>query len=191
MGSFARLVHYTIAEYLTLEEGNSTKHEFLAGEIYAMAGGSPDHAALASALVRCLSNRLPQTCRFFSSDLRIHCVASGLFTYADATIVCGPTERSATDRHAVVNPRVLFEITSPSTEDYDRGAKLRHYMQIPSVYSVVFVSHTGPRVTLHERQGNSDEWLVREFVGTERAVLSGIDLEMDLADLYRDPLEDS
>lgn len=168
-----------------------TKHEFLGGEIYAMAGGSPDHAALAAALVRCLGSRLPASCRFYSSDLRVHCSATGLYTHPDAAVVCGSTLRSQHDRLSVENPVLLFEVTSSSTEDYDRGAKLHHYMQIASVREIVIVSHREPRVTVHRREETDSPWSIAELQGTDRGDLVSVGVELDLADLYRDGLEDA
>jgi len=97
-------VHYTYAEYLALEEESSVRHEFLEGEIYAMAGGSPDHAALAAALIRAVGSQLPPGCRAFTSDLRVRIAATGLTTYPDAAVVCGRTQRSPEDPLAVTNP---------------------------------------------------------------------------------------
>ena len=151
MSTSARRVHYTYAEYLVLEEESSIRHEYLDGEIYAMAGGSPDHAALAAAIIGMLRGRLPPGCRVFSSDLRVRVAATGLSTYPDATVVCGRTQRSADDPLAVTNPVLLVEVTSPSTEDYDRGEKLRHYTGLPSVREVLIVSHRAPELTLHRR----------------------------------------
>jgi Uma2 family endonuclease len=126
MSTSARRVHYTYAEYLALEEESSVRHEFLDGEIHAMAGRSPDHAALAAALIGVLRGQLPPACRAFTSDLRVRIPATGLTTYPDAAVVCGRTQRAAEDPLAVTNPVLLIEVTSPSTEDYDRGEKLRH-----------------------------------------------------------------
>jgi Uma2 family endonuclease len=121
MSATTRRVHYTYAEYLALEEVSTIRHEYLGGEIYAMAGGSPDDAALAAALIGLLSRRLPTDCRVFTSDLRVRIVETGLSTYPDAAIVCGATERAPDDAMAVVSPILLVEVTSPSTEEYDRA----------------------------------------------------------------------
>ncbi|HJS75279.1 MAG TPA: Uma2 family endonuclease, partial [Vicinamibacteria bacterium] len=91
--STVRRVHYTYAEYLALEEFSSVRHEYLGGEIYAMAGGSPDHAALAAAFIRVIGTHLPPGCRAFTSDLRVRIPATGLSTYPDVAVICGPTER--------------------------------------------------------------------------------------------------
>src|SRR5206468_3144793 len=109
MSTTARRLHYTYAEYLALEAKSPIRHEYLAGEIYAMAGGSPDHAALAAAVIGLLAQRLPQGCRPFTSDLRIRIPATGLSTYPDAAVVCGRTERAGDDALAVINPIVLVE----------------------------------------------------------------------------------
>ena len=108
-------MHYTYAEYLALEEESSVRHEFLEGEIYAMAGGSPDHAALAAACIGILRSQLPPGCRAYTSDLRVRIAATGLTTYPDAAVICGPTQRPPEDPLAVANPVLLVEITSPST----------------------------------------------------------------------------
>src|SRR5438552_11002726 len=109
MSSHVRHVHYTYAEYLSLEEESSTRHEYLDGEIYAMAGGTPDHAALAAAVIGLLRTGIPPSCRTFTSDLRIR-TSSGLSTYPDAAVVCGKTVRAVDDRIAVTNPCLLVAV---------------------------------------------------------------------------------
>jgi Uma2 family endonuclease len=99
---------YVLADYLRLEAESSTRHEFLEGEIVALAGGTPEHAALAMAVGAQLMNQLGGgNCRVYSSDLRVHVVDSGLTTYPDVTVVCGPTERLRTSDTTVVNPKLL------------------------------------------------------------------------------------
>jgi Uma2 family endonuclease len=148
-----RLHRYTFDEYLALEASSAVRHEFLAGEIYGMAGGTPQHAALAVTVSAAL---LAQTrggpCRVHSSDLRVRSLATGLTTYPDVTVVCGPYETDSRDKNTVVNPRVLVEITSDSTEEYDRGEKLDSYQRIPSLDAVVLVSHREQLLEVFERQ---------------------------------------
>jgi Uma2 family endonuclease len=98
-----RRVHYTYAEYLALEEGSPVRHEYLDGEIFAMAGGSPDHAALAAAVIGVVGGQLPPGWRVFTSNLRVRIAATGLSTYPDAAVVCGRTDRSPEDPIAVTN----------------------------------------------------------------------------------------
>ncbi len=101
------------AEYLELERSSQTKHEFVNGEIYAMAGGTPEHARLAMKLGRLLGAALDgQPCEVFGSDLRVRVVATGRATYPDLTVVCGRAELDPEDAEAVTNPTVLVEVLS-------------------------------------------------------------------------------
>jgi Uma2 family endonuclease len=189
MSTSARRVHYSYAEYLALEEGSSVRHEFLDGEIYAMAGGSPDHAALAAAVIGLVRGQLPPGCRVFTSDLRVRIAATGLTTYPDAAVICGPTERSPEDTLAVTNPLLLVEVTSPSTEEYDRGEKLRHYKGLPSLREVLIVSHRTPELTLHRRGDTS--WETMASGPGEEVALASVGGRLDVDEVYRGGLEDA
>lgn len=181
-------MHHTYAEYLALEEEASARHEYLDGEIYAMAGGTPDHAALAAALIAAIRSQLPPGCRMFTSDLRVRIPATGLSTYPDGAVVCGRTQRAADDALAVVNPLLLVEVTSPSTEDYDRGEKLRHYKNLPSLREVLIASHREPHLTLHRREDGDWKVLTAERGGALTLVSVAAQVAVD--DVYRDGLED-
>jgi Uma2 family endonuclease len=187
--STSRRVHYTYAEYLGLEEESSVRHEYLEGEIYAMAGGSPDHAALAPALISIVRSQLPPGCRMFTSDLRVRIPATGLSTYPDAAVVCGRTERASDDALAVVNPLLVVEVTSSSTEDYDRNEKLRHYKSLPSLREVLIVSHRAPHLTLHRREESG--WSVLAAERGESVTLVSVGVTVAVDEVYRDALEDS
>jgi Uma2 family endonuclease len=189
MPTVRREVHYTYAEYLALEDESSIRHEYLDGEIYAMAGGTPDHAALAAAAIRILGSSLQPGCRVFTSDLRVRIAASGLSTYPDGAVVCGRTLRAADDQIAVVNPVLLVEVTSASTEAYDRGEKLRHYQQLASVQEVLIVSHREPRVTLVRRQ-EQDQWTSDDYRGGQSVPVRALVRGLAVDDLYSGGLED-
>jgi Uma2 family endonuclease len=189
MSTSARRVHYTYADYLALEEASPVRHEFLDGEIYAMAGGSPDHAALAAALIRIIGNQLPPGCRTFTADLRVRIAETGLTTYPDAAVICGRTERSLEDPLAVTNPLLLVEVSSPSTEEYDRGEKLRHYKGLPSLREVLIVSHRTPQLTLH-RRGDVD-WTVTTAEAGGAVELASITARISVDELYEGGLEDA
>lgn len=189
MSSTTRRLHYTYAEYLALEEESAARHEYLDGEIYAMAGGSPDHAALAAAVISSLAGRLPPGCRAFTSDLRVRIPSTGLSTYPDAAIICGRTQRASDDALAVVNPVLLVEITSPSTEDYDRGEKLRQYQHLASVREILFVSHREPRLTLYCRQ--EDGWSVLEATTGQEVTLDSVGVRVAVDQIYQAGLEDT
>jgi Uma2 family endonuclease len=189
MSGTPRGLHYSHAEYLALEDESPIRHEYLDGEIYAMAGGSPDHAALAATVIGLIGNQLPPGSRVFTSDLRIQVSATGLSTYPDAAVVCGRTQRAADDPLAVVNPVLLVEVTSSSTEDYDRGEKLRHYKMLLSVREVLIVSHRGPHLTLHRREPGGWTELAAESGGAIEISSLGARLAVD--DVYREGLEDA
>lgn len=142
-----------------VEADSPVRHEYLAGEIFAMAGGTPEHAALqvsvSGALLRQLAGR---SCRVFSSDLRLRVPATGLATYADVTVVCGRVERDAEDENAVVNPTVLIVVTSKRTEAYDRGDKFEHYRTVPSLQELVLVSHRESRIDVWRRPASGGTW---------------------------------
>jgi Uma2 family endonuclease len=182
---------YSYADYLELEEASNVKHEFLAGEIYALAGGSPDHAALAAnliaALLACVGSR---PCRVFSSDLRVRVLATGLATYPDVTVVCGPLERDPESRLTVVNPLLVAEVLSDSTADYDRGEKLAHYKRIPSLQECLLVSHREPRVEIW-RRGSRGGWEHEEAARGGRLRLASLDGEIGVDEVYRGGLDDS
>ncbi|MGH9392517.1 MAG: Uma2 family endonuclease [Vicinamibacteria bacterium] len=184
----SRRVHYTYAEYLALEEESSVRHEYLEGEIYAMAGGSPDHAALAAAIISAIRSKLPPGCRMFTSDLRVRIPDTGLSTYPDAAVVCGRTQRATDDALAVVNPVLLVEVTSPSTEEYDRNEKLRHYKKLPSLREVLIASHREPHLTVHRREESG--WSVLTAAKGGVLSLESVAVRVEVDEVYRDDLED-
>ena len=102
--------HYTLEDYLSVEETSDVRHEFVDGEIFAMAGGTPEHAALSAAAVIVIGSKLRESrCRTYSSDLRIRVVATGLATYPDAAVICGAIERDPASPTHVINPPPILE----------------------------------------------------------------------------------
>lgn len=181
--STARRLHHSYEQYLELLQLSSVKLEYCDGEIYAMAGGTPAHADLAAAVTHLLVRTLDGGCRVSSSDLKVRIDATDLTTFPDVTVVCGPRELSRLDAHAVTNPTLLVEVTSRSTEDYDRGEKLSNYKQLPSLRAVLFVSHRRPHVTAVVRVEGG--WEVREVRLGEELVLEDPSLRFTVAELYR------
>ena len=175
--------HYTYEEYLTYERDSELKHEFDAGEIFAMAGGSPRHSALASRISAALENTRPDGCTAFQSDMRIRVLATGKATYPDASMVCGAIELDAADssRTTITNPTLIVEVLSPSTEEVDRGSKWRDYQLIPSLQEYVLVNQA-PRLEIYRRI-KSGTWEYLEVREGEVTLTSGATL--DLSMLYK------
>jgi Uma2 family endonuclease len=174
--STARQVSHTYQEYLAIERDSAIRHEFSSGEIYALGGGTPEHAALIGQVMLMLARLFPQ-CRVLPADLRVRISESDVTTYPDVSVMCGPFARADEDALAVTNPRVLVEVTSPSTEAYDRGAKLSCYKQLPSLQAVLIVSHREPRVTVCQRTEST--WVSLEARGGAQATFEGVMLDAD------------
>ena len=160
MVTSARQVHYTYAEYLAALEVSELRLEYLDGEIFAMAGGSPEHGMIAARIIQRLGATVPTGCRVMTSDVKVRITATGLSTFPDVSVVCGELLRAPGDANAIVNPVLLVEVLSPSTADYDRGEKLRHYQQIESLQTVLLVAHDAQRITAVRRQPGG--WLTRD-----------------------------
>ncbi|KYG04190.1 hypothetical protein BE21_48175 [Sorangium cellulosum] len=176
------------AEYLEQERASPTKHEFLNGEIFAMAGGTPEHARLCLSVGAELRAHLRgRPCVVYSSDLRVRVQATGLATYPDVSVVCSRLERDPEDTDAALNPIVLIEILSDSSEAYDRGQKLAHYRRIPSLREYVLVSQHEPRIEVFHRNEDGS-WTLREARAGEGAELQAIGCTLSVDDVYRDPL---
>ena len=183
----ARKLTYTFTEYLALEAKSETKHEYINGEVFAMAGGTPDHAALAAAVIRLLGTALlGRPYRVYTSDLRIRVLATGLATYPDVSIICRPFEPDPEDPNTAVNPVVIAEVLSDSTEAYDRGEKFAHYRRIPSLRDYLLVVQREARIE-HYRRNEDDTWTLRE-VRAPGAVRLSIGCELSVEDVYLDPM---
>ena len=179
---------YSIAEYVRLEAYANVKHEYLDGQLFAMAGGTPEHARRASAVSAALVAQLrSRPCAVYSSDARVRIVATGLDTYPDVTVVCGHEQRDEEDLLALTNPIVLVEVTSESSETYDRGEKLEQYKQIPALREVVLVSHREPRIEVFRRAGDGG-WGSAEEAGAGGSVqLTSVGCALVVDEVYRDP----
>lgn len=177
---------FTIDDFVSLEAYANVKHEYLAGQIWAMAGGTPEHGTWAANVIGTLAAHLRgKPYRVQTSDVRIRVQATGLDTYPDVSVVCGPALRDDGDRNAIVNPALLFEVTSPGTEDYDRGDKLEHYKAIPSLKEVVLVAHDARRIDVVSRD-DGGAWIMRSATAGETLRLASIDCDLAVDDVYLD-----
>ncbi|MEA2237156.1 MAG: hypothetical protein QOC81_1880 [Thermoanaerobaculia bacterium] len=180
MPALLHKLNYTYAEYLGFEASSNVKHEFLGGQIYAMAGGTPEHAALAAAAITLLGHQLRGgEGRPYNSDLRVR-TPTGLTTYPDVTI-CGPREIDGIHPLAITNPALIVEVLSRSTEEYDSGDKFEHYKTFPSLREYVLVSYRERSVEVRSR--GEDGWRTTVVDEGGSAELS-IDARLDVRDLY-------
>lgn len=176
----------TYAEYLAKERSGTEKHEYLRGDVWAMAGGTPEHGRLAMAIGRVLGNRLQaKRCVVYSSDVRVRIELTDRTTYPDLSIVCGPDRRAADDAEAITNPIVLVEVLSPATERSDRGEKFAHYQRLASLQEYVLVSPDAPRIEVFRRQGES--WLLTIHERGATVTLASLGVSVPVDEVYFDP----
>jgi Uma2 family endonuclease len=155
----SRIHRYTYADYVGVELTSTTKHEFLGGEIYALTAGSEEHSGLCAQILRLLGNAIAErpTCRVHTSDLRVYVESVGLATFPDGSVICGAlVQHPPSPQSTALNPLVLVEVTSDSSEDYDTGFKLEAYRSIPSLAEYIVVSHRERRITVHHRSSGAD-----------------------------------
>lgn len=178
---------YTISEYLAIERDATDKHEYRDGQILMMAGGTADHSLLSANLIRAIGNRLlGKPCQVYESNLRVRIPRKVLFTYPDVQVVCGKRQLDPGDPSGgtIINPRLIVEVLSDSTEVYDRGKKFRRYREIESFQEYVLVSQDHARIETFLR-GAEGTWLLTTFEGLDaRARLASIEVELPLSEVY-------
>jgi Uma2 family endonuclease len=173
-------------EYLAWEERSEKKHEYYRGEIFAMAGATFAHNQIFSNLFGAFKRLLEGTpCEAYGSDLRVRINAVDLSTYPDISIVCGGAKQDEIDKHAIVNPRVLVEILSESTRNYDMGRKFEFYQSLESLSEYMIVDQTEAKIIQYARQKDGS-WQYRLVVGMEASVsLGSIGCDVPLKLIYR------
>lgn len=175
---------FTPQEYLTLERQATTKSEFFDGEIYAMAGASRKHNLItlnaASELRRQLRGR---PCEVYVAEMRVRVGATGLYTYPDASVVCGQPVFEDIQGDTLLNPTVLIEVLSPSTEAYDRGEKFSQYRRLPSLREYVLIAQDRVLVEHYRRRG--DLWVIGDLRSLAEVLhLESIDCQIPLSEIY-------
>lgn len=174
----------TEAEYLRIERQATVKSEFYDGQMFAMAGGSPNHSFLASRIGTILDRQVPSGCRVSNADLRIHLPVSGLYTYSDCSVICGEPQLSGDSQDNVLNPLLIVEVLSSSTEGYDRGKKFELYRSIPSFLEYLLVQQDRRHVEHYSKQEDG-AWLLREYSGEEAIVkIARLGVDIQLSELY-------
>jgi Uma2 family endonuclease len=188
MGRPPAVIRMTYAEYVAAEAVGDVRHEYLAGDVRAMAGGTIEHGGLAVAVAREIGLALRgKPCRAFSSDVRVRIRETDLATYPDLSVVCGQLETAPDDADAITNPILLVEVLSDSTEAYDRGAKWAHYRRIASLRDYVLVSQAEPLIEVYRRTAGGRFELFEARAG-ETIELASIDAQLDVNAVYANPL---
>lgn len=181
--------NYTIEteeEYLVQEPEREYKSEFRDGRVVAMAGASLAHAKISTNVFGELFGMLKGSrCNVFASDMRVKVAKARLYTYPDVTVVCGELELDRPKMGTVMNPTVIVEVLSPSTEDYDRGEKFEYYKKLDSLQEYVLISQNQARVECF-RKRDEGHWEPTESTSLDTyLVLNSIDCKIPLADIYR------
>src|SRR5580658_4694040 len=175
----------TPEEYLELERAAEFRHEYYNGRMYLMPGGSHRHAFIIANLAGELHFALKKgPCTVAISDLRIRVAESGLYTYPDISVICGPPKLVDGQIDTVLNPVLIIEVLSPSTELLDRGFRTEQYKTIATLQEYALVSQSEARVQVYRRQDRG-HWLLSEFAGLEATVrFDSLDARVPLADIY-------
>jgi Uma2 family endonuclease len=180
-------VRYAIEEYLRIEAASSVRHEYRDGQIIAMSGGSPTHSLIIANSIREVGVALKgNPCRVYDSNLRIRIPRTPLYTYPDLSIICGAVEFDSQDsnRTTAINPRVIIEVLSPSTESDDRGEKLRRYLPLPSLQEYVLISQIRPRIEAFARHDDGS-WRFAFSAGLEGTLkLGSLGIAASLSEVY-------
>jgi Uma2 family endonuclease len=176
---------YTIEEYLALERSSELKHEYISGEIVAMAGATRAHNLITGNIAQSLRNQLEgRACETYSNDMRVRTTPAD-YTYPDVVVVCEEPQFEDAEFDTLLNPSVVVEVLSKSSEARDRGEKFSDYRGIHSVKETVFVSQHRMRVELYVRQSN-DEWTLHDISDPAGLiVLSSIECTLTLAEIYK------
>ncbi|MFT3764861.1 MAG: Uma2 family endonuclease [Minicystis sp.] len=184
MGQAAVRTGLSEQEYLSFERSSPERHEYADGEIFAMSGGTAEHSAVCLNLMGELRSALSgRPCRAFESNLRVRIAATGRYVYADGSIVCGRPEFLDDTRDTLLNPRVLVEVLSDSTEAYDRGDKFEGYRTIASFQEYVLASQKKPLIEVFTRQQDGS-WALRTYGPGQRVELHSVPCAIDVDRVY-------
>jgi len=175
----------SIPEYLAFERQSETKHDYLDGEIFAMTGASREHNRITLNIAVSFEIQLEERdCEVFANEMRVR-TPTNLLTYPDVIVVCGPESYDDSEVDTLLNPSVVVEVLSKSTETYDRNTKLSHYRTIPSLSDVILVAQNKVHVEHFHRQAR-EEWILREMNDlTQRLALPAIHCALELKRVYR------
>jgi Uma2 family endonuclease len=172
-------------DYLALERSAEFKSEYFDGEIFAMVGASESHNLIVINTIRELSIQLKKRpCKVYANDMRVRVSPTGLFTYPDVMVVCGQAQFDDSHLDTLLNPTLIVEVLSESTEAYDRGRKFEHYRKLESLAEYVLIAQHRPHVESYRRQPDQ-RWVLTDNDGLDGKLrLDAIDCELALAEIY-------
>jgi Uma2 family endonuclease len=172
-------------EYLAFERESEFKHQFFDGEIYAMSGASPEHNLIVGNTLATLhSQRRGKPCKVYPSDMKVHTPSTGSYAYPDVTVVCGEDRFDEDKGDVLLNPTVIVEVLSPSTEAFDRGMKFQRYREIESLQEYILIAQDKPHVERFLRQENG-LWQFSDARGLDASLdLPSIGCKLALAEVY-------
>jgi Uma2 family endonuclease len=179
--------YYTPEQYLALERETEYRSEYINGQIYAMSGGSREHSLIIFSLARELGVQLrDRPCEAYVTEMRVKVSPTGMYTYPDVAIACQEPAFEEGNAGTLLNPTVIIEVLSSSTEAYDRGDKFAHYRRLDSLTDYVLVSQSNMRVEHYVRHSEgSDQWVLTEISGLDGVLrLASIRCEVALKDIY-------
>jgi Uma2 family endonuclease len=176
---------WTVEAYLAFERSAPQRHEYLGGKIYAMAGASAAHNLIMGNAYASLHAQLrKRPCTVYPSDMRLKVSRTGLYTYPDISVICGEPQFEDDQHDILLNPTVIIEVLSPSTEMYDRGKKFQHYRTLASLQEYLLIAQDSYRVEHYTRQAN-DQWLLSDVSGADASILlASIECTLLVADLH-------
>ncbi|WP_445372433.1 Uma2 family endonuclease [Methylomonas sp. HW2-6] len=180
----AERLRFSAEDYLAWEATQAEKHEFVAGEVFAMVGARQDHAVVAGNIFAALKQRLRGTpCRPYVTDLKLKVEAADAFFYPDVMVSCHPGDLG--NQHYISNPSLVVEVLSDSTADYDRGGKFVAYRKLDSLKEYLIVDIEARRVECFRRTADND-WLLHDYVGEADCELISLGVSLPMAEIFED-----
>ncbi|MBS3964890.1 MAG: Uma2 family endonuclease [Methylomonas sp.] len=180
----AEHLRFSAEDFLVWEENQAGKHEFVAGEVFAMTGASQDHVVVSGNIFVGLKHRLRGTpCRAYVVDMKLRIETADAFFYPDVMVSCHPGDLK--NQRFIEHPSLVIEVLSDSTTDYDRGGKFVAYRQIPSLQEYLIVDIAARRVECFRRTEGND-WLLHEYVGEVDCELTSLNICLSMADIFED-----
>lgn len=186
MSVLTKKKYITPEEFLEFERSAFEKHEYLNGEIFDMAGASLAHVGISSNINATLGFQMKKRpCSSYHSDLRVHIPKTGLYTYPDVVAVCGTPQLVEDGHHDILlNPDLIVEVLSPSTQEYDMGAKFNHYRTIESLKEYVLVWQDKKRVARYTKRDDSS-WVLTDFIGEDAMIeLTSVECSLSMDNIY-------